>query len=88
MNVINKLECLSLASLSSLILCLLVRLEPIRVRYLSDPPLFGRLLALPANIRLGWKGLPGTNTPAQYGRKKFYNIGPRGLYHKTYYTLN
>ncbi len=24
------------------------------------------LLALPTNIRLGWKGLPGTNTPAFY----------------------
>ena len=23
-------------------------------------------LALPANIRLGWKGLPGTNTLAYY----------------------
>jgi hypothetical protein len=26
----------------------------------------GRLLALPSNIRLGRKGLPGTNTPAYY----------------------
>ena len=23
-----------------------------------------------------------------YDRKKFYNIGPRGLYHKTYYGRN
>jgi len=23
-------------------------------------------LALPANIRLGWKGLPGANTPSYY----------------------
>jgi hypothetical protein len=42
---------------------------------------FGRLLALPSNIRLGWKGLPGTNTVAYseksvtYGRKLFYIIG-------------
>jgi hypothetical protein len=34
-------------------------------------------LALLANIRLGWKGLPGTNTLAYYGQKEFYNIGPR-----------
>jgi hypothetical protein len=27
--------------------------------------------ALPANIRPGWKGLPGTNDPAYY--EKFYN---------------
>ncbi len=36
---------------------------------------------MPTNIRLGWKGLPGTNALAiyqkivTYGRKKFYNIG-------------
>jgi hypothetical protein len=31
------------------------------------------------NIRLGWKGLPGTNTLAYYENpqiKKFYRIGP------------
>jgi hypothetical protein len=26
----------------------------------------GKALALPANIRLGWKGLPGTNALAYY----------------------
>jgi hypothetical protein len=36
----------------------------------------GRLLALPTNNSLGWKGLPGANTLAYYvfvtyGRKKF-----------------
>jgi hypothetical protein len=34
------------------------------VMHLSGTPLKGRLLALPANIRLGWKSLPGTNTLA------------------------
>jgi hypothetical protein len=29
-------------------------------------PLYGRLLASPTNIRLGWKGLSGTNTLAYY----------------------
>ncbi len=41
----------------------------------------GWLLALPAQIRLGWKDLPGTNTPGSfviYDREKFYNIGPWG----------
>jgi hypothetical protein len=33
---------------------------------LSGVPLYTRLLALPINIRLSWKGLPGTNTPAYY----------------------
>jgi hypothetical protein len=39
-------------------------------RYLLGPilgaPLQGRLLALPTNIRLGWKGLPGTNALAYF----------------------
>ncbi len=45
--------------------------------------------ALPANIKLGWKGLPGTNALAYYeivtyGRKKFYNIGPWERIHKNF----
>ena len=32
----------------------------------SGTPLLGRVLALPANIRLGWRGLPGSNTLAYY----------------------
>jgi hypothetical protein len=32
------------------------------VKYLSGVPLYGRLLALSKNIRLGWKGSLGTNT--------------------------
>ncbi len=45
------------------------------MKHLSGVPLHGRPLALPTNIRLGWKGLPGTNT-VNYVRKKFYIIGP------------
>ncbi len=49
---------------------------------MSPPPFYGRLLALPTNITLGWKGLSETNssllrTLIIYGRKCFYNIGPR-----------
>jgi hypothetical protein len=33
-----------------------------KVKQLSGAPLLSRLLALPANNRLNWKGLPGTNT--------------------------
>ncbi len=41
----------------------------------------GQALALPTNIRLGWKGSAWTNALAfyevvTYGCKKFYNIGP------------
>ncbi len=32
----------------------------------SGAPLYGKLLTLPANIRLGWKGLQGTNAPAYW----------------------
>jgi hypothetical protein len=32
--------------------------------YPSGAPLYGRLLALLANIRISWKGLKGTNTLA------------------------
>jgi hypothetical protein len=38
------------------------------VKYLSGAPLEGRLLALPTNIRLGWKSMPGTNALAYYGK--------------------
>ncbi len=50
------------------------------VKHVSGAPLNGRLLALPTNNRLGWKGFPGENTLAYrenfvtYCRKKFYNI--------------
>jgi hypothetical protein len=36
------------------------------VKHISGAPLYDRLLALPTNIRVGWKGLPGTNPPAYY----------------------
>ncbi len=53
-------------SLSSLVYCLRVRPEHIQVKYLSGAPHYGRLLASPTNIRLGWKGLRQTNTQAYY----------------------
>ncbi len=33
-------------------------------KYPLIKPLFCRILALPTNIKLGWKGLPGMNTLA------------------------
>ncbi len=33
---------------------------------LSDTPHQGSLLALPTNVRQGWKSLPGTNTLAYW----------------------
>jgi hypothetical protein len=43
-----------------------VRPEPITVEHLSGTLLLGRLLTLSTNLRLGWKGLTGTNTLAYY----------------------
>jgi hypothetical protein len=47
----------------------------------------GRLLALPANTKLGWKGLKGTNALAYFSSllvtKKKFNIETSTLYHPT-----
>ncbi len=58
----NKLQRLFWQSFS----CLRVRTRPTRVKHLSGAPHWGRHLASPTNIRLGWKGLPGTNAVAYY----------------------
>ncbi len=51
---------------SRLFLCLQLRPEPTCVVHLNDAPLQGKLLALPAKIRLGPKSSPETNTLAYY----------------------
>jgi hypothetical protein len=57
----------------------------------------GKPLALPANIRLGWKGLQEKNARAyykifvNYGCKKFYNNDTREVNwvsFQTYWTLS
>jgi hypothetical protein len=59
------------------------KLELIQVKHLSGAPFYGRLLALPTNIRLGWKRNVGDKHSSllpkfvTYGRKKFYNVGPQ-----------
>ncbi len=66
MILLNKLERLSLASLSSLVYGLWARPRAYpRVEHLKDSSI-GYALALPTNNRLGWKGLPGTNALAYY----------------------
>jgi hypothetical protein len=58
------------------------RPELTQVKHLSVATLWGRLLASPTNIRLGWKGMPGTNTLAYYKNlqitavKSFISSGP------------
>jgi hypothetical protein len=36
------------------------------VEHLKEASHLGRLMAMPTNIMLGWKGLPETNAPAYY----------------------
>ncbi len=36
--------------------------------------LLGQTPALPTNIRLGWKGLPGTNTQAYYENQYIMDV--------------
>jgi hypothetical protein len=73
---------LSLASLSCIVLCLWIRSWAYpRVEHLKGASL-GYAPALPTNIRLGWNGLPGTNTLAYYGKaqltavKSFITLTP------------
>ncbi len=40
------------------------RPEPTQLEHLSDASFLGKLLVFPANVRLGWKVIAGTNTPA------------------------
>jgi hypothetical protein len=44
------------------------------LKHLSDAQLLGRLLVLPTNITLGWKGLLGTNAVAYYEFKKLTGV--------------
>ncbi len=68
--------------------------ERTQVKHLSDAPLKGRLLALPTNIRLGWKGLPGTNILAYYEKsqltavKSFVTLAPGVNAIKLYFFCN
>ncbi len=48
----------------SFISFLQIRLEPNWVEHLSGAPLYGNPLALPTNIRLGFKGLLGAKIVA------------------------
>jgi hypothetical protein len=76
MNNGNKRECLPHVSLSNpktnnLIFASKNGAYPTEAT--STAPLWGRLLALPTNIRLGWKGLLGINTPSFFQHPKFRN---------------
>ena len=58
----------------------------------SGAPLLGSLLTLPANIRLSWKSLPGSNTLAYYENplitavKSFIGLVPKQFDSRNYVT--
>jgi hypothetical protein len=58
--------------------------------FFSGAPLYGRPLALTTNIRLGWKGFPGTNILAYYENplitsvKSFIRFAPGPIVIKNY----
>jgi hypothetical protein len=80
MGVRTKLECLSIASLSSLAQCLQVRLEPTQVPISGDslhswyPQTLGKCQRQTFQLATNISKL-----------RSFYSIGPRGQFYKTFY---
>ncbi len=66
------------------------RQEPTQLEDLSDVSFLGKLLVLPANVRLDWKVIARYKPSGLFGLvisnkgKKFYNIDTSGLYYKTF----
>jgi hypothetical protein len=67
----NKLECLSLKTLSSQVLEFEGRPEPTQLEHISDASFLGKVLVLPANGRLDWKVI------ASYKHSRLFDQGPR-----------
>jgi hypothetical protein len=59
------------------------RPEPTQLEHLSDASFLGKLLVLPANVRLDWKGIARYKQSSLFGLvvsdkgKKFYNLVTR-----------
>ncbi len=76
----DKLKHLSLETLSSQVLEFEARPEPTQLEDLSDASVLGKLLVLPANVRLDWKVIVRYKQSSLFGLfisnegKKFYNI--------------
>ncbi len=68
--------------LFQLVQCLMVKQELTLLKNILDPPLQGRLLNLPTNNRLDWKGLLGIKLSSflqkfvNHGQKSFITLGP------------
>jgi hypothetical protein len=69
------------------------RPEPTQLEHISDASFFGKLLVLPANVRLEWKVIASYKHSSLIGlfasneEKKFYNIDTCGLYNKNILTI-
>jgi hypothetical protein len=90
----NKLECLSLETLSSQSENLKASPEPTHLEWLSDAFFLGKLLVLPANVRLDWKEIARYKHSSLFGliisneEKMFYNIDTWCQFYKTFYHVN
>ena len=78
----NKLDHLSLETLSSQVLEFDGIPEPNQLEHISDASFLDKLLVLPANGRLDWKVIASYKHSSLFGLvvsdegKKFYNIDP------------
>ncbi len=88
----NKLERLSLETLSSQSKNLRVRAEPTQLEHLSDAFFLGKLLVLTANGRLDWKAIASYEHSSLFGLiinkegKKFYNIDTWSILQKLFFS--
>jgi hypothetical protein len=79
----NKLEGLSLETLSSQVLVFGCKARANPLEHLPDASFLGKLLVLPANVRLDWKVIARHKHSSLFGLiisndgKKFYNINTR-----------
>jgi hypothetical protein len=74
-------------------LMMTARPEPSQLEYLSDASFLGKILVLPANVRLDWKVIARYKHSSLLGlvfcneEKKFYNIDIWCQYYKTFFSL-
>ena len=88
----NKLEGLSLETLSSQVLEYEARPEPTQLEHLSDASFLGKLLVLLATVRLDWKVITRYKHSSLFGfvvsnkGKMLYNIDTWRQYFKTLFS--
>ncbi len=88
----NKLEGLSLETLSSQVLEFEGKSESTQLEHLLDASFLGKLLVLPANVRLYWKVMANYEHSSLFGLivssegKKFYKIDTMAQCYKTFFV--